>query len=446
MSSTNILGNDFSKTQLFKYIFPTICMTIFMSTYTIVDGVFVANLVGEGALAAINLIYPIFFICIAIGMMFGSGGNAVIARLMGEGKNEEARQFLSILYVISTIIGILFTVLVYIFAENILAFLQVSSSLHDYAKDYMLTLALSITVIFYLVFTEIFFITAGKPLLGFGLCFLGGITNIILDYFLISPKFANLGIIGAALATGIGYAVAGIGGMLYFSFARRGNLYFVKPYCKFKTFILSLYNGLSELVVSSSASITTIIFNIILIRLAGDSGVAAITVILYVQMFQVAIYQGIAMGASPIIAFKFGEKNKAGLKKIIKQAKLFILISSILVLTFSFSFSSQAVGIFISKDSPTFEMAKNGFLLFAPAYLLMGFNVLTSATFTSLSNGKVSALFSILRTLVFLVIALLTLPNIFGITGVWIAVPIAELMAFLVAIYLYKRYKKAYLQ
>ncbi len=438
------LAKNFNMRELLKYTLPSMLMMVFMSTYSIIDGVFVSTFVGESALAAVNLVMPLLGIVMAVGLMFATGGNAVIAKLLGQGKTREAQEFLTVIYIIGGILGLILTAIVLIFPNELLNLLNVSDSLYTLTKDYMLSLAGFLAPVFFMVFIQSFMVTAGHPMFGLILSLTGGIVNIVLDYIFISPDLLNMGIAGAGLATGIGNALPGVIGFFYFLFSRKCILHFVKPKLKMKTLAQSMFNGSSELVGSLATSITTLMFNFILISMVGDTGVAAISVILYIQMFQNAIYTGYTLGVSPIIAFKYGEQNHSGLHKVIMQSFKVISVASVLVIALTLAFSDEAVGIFISRDSATFEMAKNGLLLFLPAYLFMGFNIFFSAMFTSLSNGKVSAIISVLRSLVFIVIALLILPQIFELNGVWLAIPVAELLAIIVSCYFYKKNKSHY--
>ncbi len=438
------LAKNFNMKELLKYTLPSMLMMVFMSTYSIIDGVFVSAFVGESALAAVNLVMPLIGIVMAVGLMFATGGNAVIAKFLGQGKKREAQEFLTVIYIIGGILGGVLTALVLIFPDEILNLLNVSENLYALTKDYMLSFTGFLVPLFFMVFIQSFMVTAGHPMFGLILSLAGGITNIILDYVLISPDMLDMGIAGAGLATGIGYAFPGVIGFFYFIFARKCSLHFVKPKLKIKTLGQSMFNGSSELVGSLATSITTLMFNFILMSMVGDAGVAAISVILYIQMFQNAIYTGYTLGVSSIIAFKYGEQNHSGLHKVIMQSFKVVSVASVLVIILTLAFSDEAVGIFISRDSATFEMAKNGLLLFLPAYLFMGFNIFFSAMFTSLSNGKVSAIISVLRSLVFIVIALLILPQIFELDGVWLAVPAAEFLAIIVSFYFYKKNKSRY--
>ncbi len=438
MTKNNPLAKQFTMKALLAYTMPSVFMMIFMSTYTIIDGMFVANIVGEDALAAVNIVFPLFGIIFAVSLMFATGGNAIIARLLGAGNAKEANEFLSVLYILGALLGVIISVLGFSFPDQTLGLLGVNDALYPYARDYLLSLCAFAAPVIFQVFAQSFFVTAGKPMLGFLVCIMGGVTNIVLDYIFISPNLLNLGIAGAGLATGLGNVLPGIFGLCYFLFNKNSNLRFALPKINLKRLIHSMGNGMSELVNSLALSITTMMFNFILLGLAGEEGVAAISVILYIQQFQTAIYFGYTIGVAPIIAYKYGKDDKNSLYKIMRQSLLLITVASALIIVVTILFMEDAVSIFISQDSPTFDMAKTGLLLFMPSYLFMGYNVFTSSMFTAFSNGKVSAIISILRSLVFIVLMLMILPNVFGLNGVWLAIPVAEMLSFFVSLYFFR--------
>ena len=440
----NILAQNFTTKSILKYTLPTILMTLFMSSYMIVDGIFVSNLVGEDALSAVNVVIPALSVVLAVGMMFGTGGVAIIGRFMGQNKYEEARGFLTTLYIIGGGLGIVFTILGYVFSDTIVIALGANELLLPYAQDYFMSLLPFLVPTIFQVFVQTFFVTAGKPELGFIICVLGGFTNMVLDYILIAPHLFDLGITGAGLATGLGSSVPGLFGLLYFMFHKKGNLYFTKPLWNLKIITQSMYNGMSEMVSNLSTAITTMMFNIIMLKLVGNSGVAAISVILYIQMFQMAIYMGYSFGVAPLLSYKYGEQNHEQLEKIVKTSLKVTGIISIAVVGLSWCFADLAISVFIAPESETFVLAKQGLMIFSIAYLFMGINVFVSAMFTALSNGKVSAILAICRTLVFTVVSLILLPKAFGIIGVWIAVPVAEALTLLCSIYFYKKNKSIY--
>ncbi len=438
----NVLSKKFSSGGLIKYVVPTIIMMVFMSLYGIVDGIFVANFVNEHALSATNIIMPVFGLIAAIGMMFATGSNALIAKLMGEGKSRQANEFFSLTYLVGLVFGLLSTVFILAFADTFLTLLGTSDILYPYAKSYLLNITPFITMAFMQVFTQCFFVTAGKPMLGFASCFLGGIANIVFDYLFIVTL--DMGISGAAIATGIGFTIPGLFGIIYFAISRNCDLHFVKPRWNLKRLGQSLYNGMSEFVTTISSAITTLLFNIILMQWAGEGGVAAITVIMYIQTIQTAVYMGYTLGVSPIISYKYGEQSHSQLKLITKISFKFITVASVVTIAASLIFAEAAVGIFIASDSPTFALAVGGLRIYSLAYIFMGFNIFASGMFTALSNGKISAILSVTRSLVFIVIALLTLPLIFGINGIWVAIPIAETLAIFMSIRYYKKNKPIY--
>ncbi len=434
----NILSKDFTRKSLITYAFPTILMMIFLSTYTIVDGLFVAHYVGEDGFAALNIVWPVFNVVLAIGLMFATGGTAVMGRLMGQGRDGEARSFLSILYLVAMGLGVVVTLIIQLFCHEITLFLGVEADLYDHGMAYLRTLGFFATSYFLQVFVQSFFVLAGKPTLGFLACFAGGLTNIFLDYLFISPHLLNFGVTGAALATGLGNCVPSLFGLFCFIANRKGTLYFGRPVFHGKQLLQSIFNGSSELVGQLSTAVTSLLFNLILLNLVGTAGVASIGVILYIQMIQTALYLGYSMGVAPIISYKYGAGDAAGLRKVLQISLQCIAVISLAVIAFSLAFAEPAVAIFISPDSTTFAMATHGLRLFSIAYLFMGFNVFVSAMFTALSNGAVSALLSVSRTLVFLVTSLLILPYFFHLNGVWLAVPLAESLAFLVALFFYR--------
>ncbi|OOB80531.1 MAG: hypothetical protein BEN19_04440 [Epulopiscium sp. Nuni2H_MBin003] len=374
--------------------------------------------------------------------MLATGANAQIGKLLGEGKDTEARQLLSLTYVVGIIFGIAVTIFLYIFADPLLKMIGANAVLYPYAKDYLLALTPFMGCAMLQIYTQCFFVTAGKPMIGFIACATGNVTNIILDYVLIAQL--DMGVTGAALATAIAFSISGLSGLIYFLVCRKGSLYICKPKWNLKIFLKCLHNGMSEFVTLLSASVTTLLFNVILMGIAGENGVAAISVIMYVQMIQSAIYMGYATGISPIISYKFGEQSYSQLKLVNKISFKTIGVLSIITIALSMIFAEAAVGVFISPESETFVMTVKGFRIYSLAYITMGFNIFICAMFTALSNGKVSAIISCLRTLVFIVIALVTLPFILGINGVWVAVPLAEALGVIVAISYFKRYKNIY--
>ena len=439
--------NDFLElnikhSSLLKFALPTVIATVFMTIYSTIDGVFVSNLVGTDALSAVNIVSPFLMITIAIGTMIGMGGNALVAKKLGEGKKEEARENFTLLLLMATIISIIMSSAGLLFKEPILRMLGANDALFPLADAYATPLFIIIPFALLGMLFQMFFVSEGKPGYGMAFSIIGGIINIVLDYVLI--KTLNMGIQGAAIATGIGYAFPSVIGLIYFTLHRNGNLYFVKPKLDWSVIVKASGNGMSEMVTMLSTSVVTIAMNNIMIRLAGTDGVSAITIILYAQSLLSSIYMGYATGISPIISFNYGKDDTDNLKKIHKISLQIIAIMSIAAFLISFVLAKPIVQIFTPVGSSVYIMAMEVFKIFAVAFLFMGFNVYSSSMFTALNNGKVSAILSFLRTLVFLLASLMIFPTIFGVTGVWIATPIAELLGLGMTYYYFKKMNSVY--
>ena len=437
----NILDQKWSASSLLRFAFPTIIMMIFMGLYTIVDTIFVAQFVNTDALSSINIVCPVVNITVGLGTMIATGGNAIVSQKMGAGKNQEAREDFTLLIMTGAVIGFLILLGGTIWIDEIIYALGASDLLFSYCKDYLMILFLFIPAnVLQTLFSNLF-VTAGKPGLGFGLSVLAGIANIVLDYIFIA--LCNLGIQGAALGTGFGYLIPTIGGLVYFT-QTKGILSFTKPKLKWAVIKESCFNGSSELVSQLATATTTFLFNNTMIYLLGEDGVAAITIIIYSQFLLNTLYIGYSMGVAPVIGFNYGNKNNVQQKKVFRISIGFIAAASMLIFALSMFGGHYIVQWFADNTSEVYRIAVNGFMIFSFNFLFCGLNIYTSAMFTALSNAKVSAVLSFLRTFGLLAGGILLLPHIWGITGVWLAIPIAEGIMFFVSmlclIYFRKRY------
>lgn len=435
------MNNELSKKvgviSILKFTFPTIIMMVFMSLYTMVDGVFVSNLIGENALSAVNIVYPVSSIIIAISIMFATGGGAIIARNMGEGKDDEAKKNFSLIVATGIVIGVVMIGLGLIFIRPIIEVMGATPVLYDYCHDYLKMLILFAPFAVLQMLFQFFFVTAGKPKIGLFVIVAGGVANVILDYVFIVP--VGMGIAGAALATGIGYSIPAIFGLIYFTIHRKGSLYFVKPKWNTKVLIQSCLNGSSEMVTNLATAITTFLFNIVMLKYLGENGIAAITIVLYAQFLLTSIYLGFSSGVAPVFSYNYGVQDKVQLKKLFKISFGFVIVTSVVTFLVSLLLSTSIVKVFVNEQSVVFELAKHGFLLFSICYLFIGINIFASSMFTAFSNGKVSAIISFLRTFGFIIIAIVFLPRLIGANGVWLAIPVAEILTLIVsAIYLIK--------
>lgn len=438
----NRLSQDFNIAALLKFTGPTVIMLVFMSLYQMVDGAFVAKFVGEDALSALNIVYPIPSIIIAFSIMLSTGGSAIIARNMGEGKLRKAQENFSFIILVGFLLGIFFLIIGILFIDPLLHILGAIPSLYSYCYQYLIILILSAPLAVFQMLFQNFFVTAGKPHIGLAMTIIGGVSNIVLDYVFI--VICHMGVSGAALATSIGYSIPALFGLFYFLLNRRGTLYLVKPVFRGKVLFYSCINGSSEMVNNLAVAITTFLFNILMLNYAGESGVAAITIVLYAQFLMTSVFMGFSSGIAPVVSYNYGSQNVIQLQKVFKNSINTVAVISIIVFLIAEFFSDPVIRIFVSPESEVFQITKHGFSIFSFSFLFTGVNIFSSALFTALSNGKVSAILSFLRTFVFLVLFLLLLPLIFYVDGIWLAVPVAEILAFLVSIYYLVKMRRVY--
>lgn len=438
---SNSIAKDFKFFSLLRFALPTMVMMIFMSLYSIVDGIFISRLLGTNALSAANIVYPVISIVFAVGIMLSTGGSALIAKKLGEGKEKEAREDFSFLTLISFLFGIAILLIGNIFIEPIVRALGSTDALLPYCVDYLsVSLLLAPAAMLQMMF-QTFFVTAGKPLIGLILTISGGVANMILDYLFMGPF--NMGISGAALATGIGELIPAVIGLFYFLFTRH-SLYLTKPVFRFQVLKENCFNGSSEMVTNLSTAVVTYLFNITMLKFLGEPGVAAITIVLYGQFLFNALYMGFSMGVAPVISYNHGSQNLTLLKRIFKICIGFISISSILITVMALVSSPVIVEIFTPIGSATYDIAKTGFFLFSINYIFAGINIYSSSMFTAFSDGKVSALISFVRTFVLIVLDILLLPYLIGVNGVWLAVPAAEFMTLFLSVYFFYKKRKVY--
>ena len=437
--STVKLEHSISFRWLIAFAMPTIISTIFMNIYSAVDGVFVARFVNTDALSAINITLPITYLITAIGMMFGSGGNALVARKIGEGKRQEAKEDFSLLIVVAFLSSILLALLFFSFLRPICLFLGADEALLPYCVAYMLPI---FAVIPFTVFGSMFqmsYITVGKAKLGLGLSVLGGVLNIVLDWLFISVF--HLGLTGASVATSIGYAVPSVIGLIFFAAGRKKILYIVRPKWRPQTLIKSCTNGASEMVSVLAFSVVTILFNHILMDLAGSDGVAALSIIWYAQGLFGGLFRGYITGISSVISYNFGREDKERLSKLFSISVKTIGAAALCVTAGSFIFGSNVVSVF-SRNNETVQMiALHGFRIVALSFLMMAYNVFSSGWFTALNDGRTSAILSFTRTIIFMVLPVLILPEILGINGVWLSMSAGEAMSLIMTIYYFLKYQ-----
>ena len=429
--SEHIFDQKWSAASLLRFAFPTIVMMVFMGLYPIVDTIFVARFVSTDALSAINIVCPVINLTVGLGTMIAAGGSAVVSRKMGAGLEQEAKEDFTLLVLAAAGIGAAILICGTLWLNPILLALGASERLLPYCRDYLGLLLLFLPAnVIQTVYANLF-VTAGKPGLGFGLSVLAGLANILLDYVFIVP--GGMEIRGAALGTGLGYLIPAAAGTVFF-FRNRGALSFVKPRWRGALLTESCLNGSSEMVGQLAAALTTFLFNLTMMERLGEDGVAAVTIMIYSQFLLNTLFIGFSMGVAPVIGFHYGSGNRKQQRKILSICIRFLAAASLLIFALSISGGSLVVRMFTPDASRVYEIAAAGFPVFSVSFLFCGFNIFTSALFTALSNGKVSAVLSFLRTFGLLCGGILLLPRLFGITGVWMAVPMAEGIMFFVSL------------
>ena len=428
--------------NILRFAFPTIVMTVFNTFYTMVDGLFVSNLIGTDALSAINLTAPAIGLITALSGMLATGGSAAVMKKMGEHKEQEAREDFTLLILTNAAAGALMMVLGYVFMDDFLGAMGLSPEVFAYCRDYLSRYLLFTIPILLMYNFSLYLIAADKSLLSLQCTVAGGVSNIVLDYVLIA--LADLGIRGAALATGIGYSITAVVGVLVFC-RRDSLLHFQRPVFRGGVLLRASANGLSELATSLVSGITTLLFNLAMLRYIGEDGVAAITIIMYVLMFVSALFIGYSYGVAPMISYCHGEQNHEKLRQLIAFSVRFIAGASVLCTLVSVLASAPLAGIFARPGSPVYELAVTGNRLCSLALLFVGLNVFASGMFTALSNGAVSAVLAFARSFVFTVGCIQMLPVLLGgVMGVWLATPAAELLGAGMAVILMLKYRRRY--
>ena len=421
------LSEHFTYSKLLRFTFPSIIMMIFTSIYSVIDGLFVSNFAGKTALAAINIIYPFIMAVGALGFMMGTGGSALVGRLLGEGEKEKANKTFSLIVYTTAIAGILLSALAFLLVPTVSRLFGASGQLLDYCILYGRICFLSMPCFMLQNVFQCFFITAEKPRLGLDVILSAGITNMVLDFLFVAVF--GLGLKGAAIATVCGEIIGGLVPILYFAGRNHSLLRLGRTSFDAGSILKTCTNGSSELMTELSSSVVTVLYNTQLMKIAGENGVAAYSTIMYVNFIFVAIFLGYSLGSAPIISFHYGAGNHDELKNMCQKSLRLIAVWGIGMTIISHIFALPFARFFVGYDSELLAMTIHGFRIYAFVYLLNGFNIFGSSFFTALNNGMVSATISFLRTLVFEVICILLLPVFLGIDGIWSAVLVAEALA-----------------
>ena len=426
------LSDHFSYAKLLRFTLPSICMMVFTSIYGVVDGLFVSNFAGKTPFAAINLVMPFIMILGGMGFMIGTGGTALVSKLLGEGKKDEAHSTFSMMVLFTLLLGLVLSAVGFLTMRPVSYFLGATDAMIDDCVLYG-RIVTGFTFAFMLqnVFQS-FFIAAEKPRLGLIVTVAAGVTNMALDALFIAVF--DWGVAGAAIATGLSQCVGGVLPLIYFLRPNDSLLRMRPTALRLRPILQACGNGSSELMSNISSSLVGMLYNFQLMRLIGEDGVSAYGVLMYVQFIFVAIFIGYSIGSAPVVSFHFGAQNHGELKNLLRKSVLLMSSGGVLLTVAARLLAALLAHLFVGYDAVLFDLTTHAFRLFSWSFLLAGFNIFTSGFFTALNNGAISAAISFLRTLVFQTASVLILPLLLGVDGIWWAITVAEIFAFLISL------------
>lgn len=435
------LSESFTYKKLLRFTLPSIVMMVFTSIYGVVDGYFVSNFVGKTPFAAVNFIMPFLMILGAIGFMFGTGGSALVSKTMGEGNPEKAKRIFSLLVYVSAACAVVIAVLGIALLRPLAFLLGAEGEMLENCVRYGRIILIALPAYILQFEFQSFFVTAEKPQLGLAFTVAAGVTNMVLDALLVAV--IPLGLEGAAAATAISQAVGGIAPLVYFARPNKSLLRLTKTRFDGKILLKTCTNGSSELMSNISMSLVGMLYNVQLMNYAGEDGVAAYGVLMYVNMIFLAAFIGYSVGTAPVIGYHYGAQNHAELKSLLRKSALIISVFAVCMFALAEVLARPLASIFVGYDAGLTELTVRAFSIFSFAFLFAGFSIFGSSFFTALNNGLISAAISFLRTLVFQIAAVLILPLIFEIDGIWYSIVVAEVVAVIVtAIFIFAKRKK----
>ena len=426
------LSDHFSYSKLLRFTLPSIVMMVFTSIYGVVDGLFVSNFVGKTAFASVNLVMPFVMILGGMGFMIGTGGTALVSKILGEGDPDTANRTFSMMVLFTLALGIVLSAAGIIFMRPVSRFLGATDAMMDDCVLYG-RIVTGFTFAFMLqnVFQS-FFIAAEKPKLGLKVTVAAGLANMVLDALFIAVF--NWGVAGAAVATGLSQCVGGVLPLVYFLRPNSSLLRLSPTRLRIRPILAACGNGSSELMSNISSSVVSMLYNFQLMRLAGEDGVSAYGVLMYVQFIFISIYIGYSIGCAPVVSYHFGAQNHGELKNLLGKSVLLMGGTGVALTALAMVLADPLSRLFVGYDAGLFALTSHAFRLFAWSFLLAGFNIYASGFFTALNNGGVSAAISFLRTLVFQSASVLILPIFLDVDGIWWAITVAEVFAFLISV------------
>ena len=426
------LSDHFTYKKLARFAMPSIMMMLFISIYGVVDGLFVSNFVGKTAFAAINLIMPFTMILGGMGFMVGTGGTALVAKTLGEGDNDRANRYFTMMVYLTLILGAALTIVGVVFIRPISYFLGATDAMIEDCVIYgRIVIAFTTAFMMQNLFQN-FLVTAEQPKLGLLATVAAGVTNMLFDALFIAVF--KWGVAGAAIATGISQFVGALIPFIYFVKSKSSILKLAKTKLEMSPILRACANGSSELMSNISSSVVSMIYNFRLMDLIGEDGVSAYGVIMYVQFIFIAIFIGYVIGVAPIISYNYGADNKKELRNMFKKSVILTGGAGVILTLAALLLSAPLAHLFVGYDEGLFELTKRAFTLFSVSFLLSGLNIFASSLFTALNNGLVSAIISFLRTLVFQILSVMLLPLVLGTDGIWYSIAVAEAFAFVISL------------
>lgn len=436
------LSEHFTLKKLLRFTLPSIVMMIFTSIYGVVDGFFVSNFVGKTPFAAVNFIMPFLMILGAVGFMFGTGGSALIAKTMGEGDSHKANRLFSLFVYTTAVCGIVIGAIGIIFIRPLASLLGAEGEMLENCVIYGRVILIALP--FYMLQYEFqsYFAAAEKPQLGLAVTIASGLTNMILDALFMAVF--HWGVVGAATATAVSQAVGGTVPLIYFSRPNTSLLRLTRTKWDGKALLKACTNGSSELMSNISMSVVSMLYNVQLMKYAGENGVAAYGVLMYVNMIFLAAFIGYSVGTAPVTGYHYGAGNHTELKSLLKKSVCVISVFAVCMFLLAEILAYPLAKIFVGYDETLLNLTHHGFTIFSFSFLFAGFSIYGSSFFTALNNGLISALISFLRTLVFQIAAVLILPAFLGIDGIWISIVAAEIMAVMITVFFVVKMRKKY--
>lgn len=435
------LSDHFTYKKLLRFTFPSIIMMVFTSIYSVVDGFFVSNFVGKAPFTAVNFVMPVIMILGGFGFMFGAGGSALISKTLGEGDRDRANRHFSMLIFFSVACGAVIAVIGILFMRPIVSLLGAEGELLENSVLYARIVLLAVPAVFLQYEFQSLSVTAEKPKLGLYVTVAAGVTNMALDALFVGVFC--WGLVGAAAATAISQCIGGGLPLLYFLRKNPSLLRLGRPVFNGRALLKICTNGSSELMSNIAMSVVGMLYNVQLLKYAGEDGVAAYGVLMYVNLVFLAVFIGFSIGTAPVIGYNFGSMNHGELKSILRKSLLILSVFAVCMFTAAQLLAKPLAGIFVGYDADLMEMTLNAFFIFSFSFLLAGFAIFGSSFFTALNDGLTSAIISFLRTLVFEVAAVLIFPLIWELNGIWFSIVAAEIMAVTVtALFLLGKRKK----